>query len=84
MIVRAVALDRLGSAGFGPGRLYCGTFAKFGQVTPRWGRTSFGELIVQAAAELRSVATTKNGMRFDNYYYWVVIFAHEMIGGVRV
>jgi uncharacterized protein len=33
--------------------------------------------------ELRSLATAKNGMRFDNRYCWVVHFADGAIDRVR-
>lgn len=33
--------------------------------------------------ELRSLATAKNGMRFDNRYCWVVRFKDEIIVEVR-
>ena len=38
----------------------------------------------QAVVELRSLATAKNGMRFDNYYCWVVYFKDEVIVKGRV
>jgi ketosteroid isomerase-like protein len=37
----------------------------------------------QAVVELRSLATTKNGVRFDTRYCWVVHFAGEIIDQVR-
>ena len=37
----------------------------------------------EAVVELRSLATAKNGMRFDNYYCWVVYFKDEVIVKVR-
>jgi hypothetical protein len=37
----------------------------------------------QAVVELRSFATAKNGMRFDNRYCWVVSFKDELIVAVR-
>ena len=36
-----------------------------------------------AIVELRSLATAKNGMRFDNHYCWVMRFKNEMIVEVR-
>jgi hypothetical protein len=37
----------------------------------------------QAAVELHSLATAKNGMRFDNRYCWIVYFKGELIVRVR-
>jgi ketosteroid isomerase-like protein len=37
----------------------------------------------QAVVELHSLATAKNGMRFDNRYCWVVYFQDELIVPVR-
>jgi hypothetical protein len=37
----------------------------------------------QAVLELRSLATAKNGMRFDNRYCWVVYFREGLIVRVR-
>ena len=37
----------------------------------------------QAVVELHSLATAKNGMRFDNRYCWVVIFTNNVITKVR-
>ena len=53
-----------------------GTFAKLGRV-PKTGRGFMWDLIVkddEAVVELHSLATAKNGMRFDNRYCWVVYF----------
>ena len=36
----------------------------------------------QAVVELYSLATAKNGMRFDNHYCWIVYFQDALI--VRV
>ena len=44
------------------------------------------ELIVkddEAIVELHSLATAKNGMRFDNRYCWVVYFREGLIVRVR-
>jgi len=38
----------------------------------------------QAVVELRSLATAKNGVRFDTRYCWVVHFTEEIIDQVRV
>ena len=37
----------------------------------------------QAIVELHSLATAKNGMRFDNHYCWILYFRHELIVRVR-
>ena len=37
----------------------------------------------QAVVELHSLATAKNGMRFDNRYCWVVHFDGDTIDRVR-
>jgi ketosteroid isomerase-like protein len=37
----------------------------------------------EAAVELHSLATAKNGMRFDNRYCWVVYFRDGVIVRVR-
>jgi uncharacterized protein len=37
----------------------------------------------QAVVELRSLATAKNGMRFDNRYCWVLYFRDALIVRVR-
>jgi uncharacterized protein len=63
-----------------------GTFAKLGQVLPQGAQLHVENLIVQddeAAVELHSLATAKNGMRFDNRYCWVVYFQDGVIVRVR-
>jgi len=63
-----------------------GTFAKLGQVLTGGAQLRVEHLIVegnQAIVELHSLATARNGMRFDNYYCWVVYFRGEMIVRVR-
>jgi ketosteroid isomerase-like protein len=63
-----------------------GTFAKLGQVLPRGAELQVEHLLVeddQAVVELHSLATAKNGMRFDNRYCWVVYFQNEIIVRVR-
>jgi ketosteroid isomerase-like protein len=37
----------------------------------------------EAAVELHSLTTAKNGMRFDNRYCWVVYFQDRVIVRVR-
>jgi uncharacterized protein len=63
-----------------------GTFAKLSQVLPQGAQLHVEHLIVkddQAVVELHSLATAKNGMRFDNRYCWVVWFKYGSIVGVR-
>jgi uncharacterized protein len=63
-----------------------GTFAKLGQVLGQGAQLHVEHLIVkddQAAVELRSLATAKNGMRFDNRYCWIVYFQDSVIVRVR-
>lgn len=63
-----------------------GTFAKLGQVLTAGTQLHVEHLIVksnQAIVELHSLATAKNGMRFDNYYCWIVYFRRGVIVRVR-
>ena len=63
-----------------------GTFAKLGQVLADGAELVVEHLIVkddEAVVELRSLATAKNGMRFDNRYCWVVRFRDAVIVRVR-
>ena len=63
-----------------------GTFAKLSQVLPLGAQLHVEHMIVQgdeAAVELHSLATAKNGMRFDNRYCWVVYFSDGLIVRVR-
>jgi uncharacterized protein len=63
-----------------------GTFAKLGQVLPKGAQLIVEHLLVkddQAVVELHSLATAKNGMRFDNHYCWVVYFQDALIVRVR-
>ena len=63
-----------------------GTFAKLSQVLPNGAQLHVEDLIVkgdEAVVELHSLATAKNGMRFDNRYCWVVYFRNNMIVRVR-
>jgi ketosteroid isomerase-like protein len=63
-----------------------GTFARLGQVLPQGAQLHVEHLIVeddQAVVELQSLATAKNGMRFDNSYCWIVFFKSERIVRVR-
>ena len=63
-----------------------GTFAKLSKVLPQGAQLKVEHLLVQgdeAAVELRSLATAKNGMRFDNRYCWIVYFRDDVIVRVR-
>ena len=63
-----------------------GTFAKLGRVLRQGTQLRVEHLLVkgdQAVVELRSFATARNGMRFDNRYCWVVSFKDELIVAVR-
>jgi uncharacterized protein len=63
-----------------------GTFAKLAQVLPQGAELHTEHVIVQddqAVVELHSLATAKNGMRFDNRYCWVVYFRDNVIVRVR-
>ncbi len=62
------------------------TFAKLGKVLPGGtqlhvvGKLLSGDWVV---VELASMATARNGMRFDNKYCWLLRFSNEMIVEVR-
>jgi ketosteroid isomerase-like protein len=63
-----------------------GTFVKLGKVLPQGAQLNVEYLFVQgdeAVVELRSLATARNGMRFDNHYCWVVYFGRDLIVRVR-
>ena len=63
-----------------------GTFAKLAKVLPDGAELHTENVIVegdQAVVELHSLATAKNGMRFDNRYCWVVYFQEGLIVRVR-
>jgi hypothetical protein len=63
-----------------------GTFTKLGKVLPQGAQLHIENVIVQdnqAVVELHSLATAKNGMRFDNRYCWVVYFEGGVIARVR-
>ena len=63
-----------------------GTFTKLGKVLPQGAQLHTENVIVQdnqAVIELHSLATAKNGMRFDNRYCWVVYFKGGLIARVR-
>jgi hypothetical protein len=57
-----------------------------GQVLQNGAQLHVEDLIVkddEAVVELHSLATAKNGMRFDNRYCWVVYFRDGLIVRVR-
>jgi ketosteroid isomerase-like protein len=63
-----------------------GTFAKLSKVLPKGAQLHVENLLVRgdaAVVELRSLATAKNGMRFDNRYCWIVYFENNVIVRVR-
>jgi uncharacterized protein len=63
-----------------------GTFDKLAQVLPQGAQLHVENLIVkddQAVVELHSLATARNGMRFDNRYCWVVYFQNDVIVRIR-
>jgi ketosteroid isomerase-like protein len=63
-----------------------GTFAKLAKVLPQGAQLHVEHLFVKddvAVVELHSLATAKNGMRFDNRYCWVVDFKDGVIVRVR-
>jgi uncharacterized protein len=56
------------------------------QVLPNGAQLHVEDLLVkddEAVVELHSLATAKNGMRFDNRYCWVVYFRDGVIVRVR-
>jgi ketosteroid isomerase-like protein len=63
-----------------------GTFAKLSQVLPNGAQLHVEDVLVkdnEAVVELHSLATAKNGLRFDNRYCWVVYFLDGVIVRVR-
>ena len=63
-----------------------GTFTKLSQVLPDGAQLHVEDLLVkdnEAVVELHSLATAKNGLRFDNRYCWVVYFRDGVIVRVR-
>ncbi len=62
------------------------TFARLNTILPGGTKLHVQNVLTDgdwAVVELRSHATAKNGMRFDNRYCWVMRFADEMIVEVR-
>ena len=63
-----------------------GAFAKLGQVLKHGAQLHVEHLLVKssmAIVELHSLATAKNGMRFDNYYCRLFYFRRGLIVRVR-
>src|SRR5271156_6810829 len=63
-----------------------GTFDKLAKVLPKGAQLVVEQLLVkgdEAVVELHSLATAKNGLRFDNRYCWVVHFKDKTIDRVR-
>ena len=63
-----------------------GSFAKLDKVLPYGAQLVLEHLLVKddwAVVELHSLATAKNGLRFDNRYCWVCHFDGDTIDQVR-
>ena len=63
-----------------------GTFHKLGKVLPQGAQLVVEHVLVKdsiAVVELRSLATARNGFRFDNRYCWVIHFSGQVIDRVR-
>src|SRR3954468_15457611 len=63
-----------------------GTFAKLHKVLPDGTQLSTRNILSGgdgAIVELRSMATARDGMRFDNHYCWLCRFEGETIVEVR-
>ena len=63
-----------------------GTFAKLGKVLPKGAQLHVENILISgddAVVELHSLATAKNGLRFDNRYCWVIHFKDKTIDVVR-
>jgi uncharacterized protein len=63
-----------------------GTFAKLTKVLPQGAQLKTEHVLVegnQAVVELHSLATARNGLRFDNRYCWIVYFRDALIVRVR-
>lgn len=62
------------------------TFARLNRILPGGTQLHVENVLTdgdRAVAELRSHATARNGMRFDNRYCWVMRFKDERIVEVR-
>lgn len=63
-----------------------GTFAKLGKVLPQGTQLHVTHAMLcgeWAIVELASLATAKNGLRFDNKYCWLCKFENKLIVLVR-
>jgi uncharacterized protein len=63
-----------------------GTFAKLGKVLPKGAQLHVENILISgddAVVELHSLATAKNGLRFDNRYCWVLHFDEGTVDVVR-
>ncbi|MDR6668835.1 nuclear transport factor 2 family protein [Rhizobium sp. 1399] len=63
-----------------------GTFAKLHKVLPDGTQLSTENILIDgdwAIVELRSMATARDGMRFDNHYCWLCRFSGGTIVEVR-
>ncbi len=61
---------------------YTDTFVKLGKVLPQGAQLQVEHVLVkddEAVVELRSMATARNGLRFDNRYCMVLTFDGETI-----
>jgi uncharacterized protein len=68
------------------GDFVTGTCAKLEKVLQGGAQLYVEHLVVkddQAVVVLRSLATAKNGMRFDNRYCWIITFSNKVITKVR-
>ena len=62
------------------------TFARLNKILPGGTQLHVEQVFTDgdwAIVELRSLATAKNGMRFENRYCWIMRFKKEMIVEVR-
>jgi hypothetical protein len=67
-------------------KFLAGTFDKLNKVLPEGAQLVVEHLLVKdnhAVVELHSLATARNGFRFDNRYCWVVHFNDKVIDRVR-
>ena len=63
-----------------------GTIVKLGKVLPQGAQLHVENILISgddAVVELHSLATAKNGLRFDNRYCWVLHFKGKTIDVVR-
>jgi uncharacterized protein len=63
-----------------------GTFDKLNKVLPQGAQLVVEHVIVKgsdAVVELHSLATARNGFRFDNRYCWVIHFNDKVIDRAR-